>query len=253
MEALKKIRPNRNLVTLLATLHYKGEYHLLFPWAEGGNLLNMWRDHHALPSIDIYWMQWLAEQCCGLAEGLSGIHDASMHTSELAVPSDLKRSSPRDKTGGRDYGRHGDIKPQNILWFRQEHNSHGHGVLKISDFGVTMFHSELTTKVLADNVRGITQSYAAPEFELGNAVSRPYDIWSLGCIFMEFITWALLGFLGVQEFRTNRKADPDSRDNFTGDDFYGIYRSRSKIRPWRRQKLALVKPSVTAVSQHLSS
>lgn len=247
VEALKKIRPNPNLVTLLATLHYKGEYHLLFPWAEGGNLLDLWQKHHPEPEIDRYWMIWLAEQCCGLAEGLSGIHDASMHVSELAVPPDLKRSNPRDRNDDRDYGRHGDIKPQNVLWFRQEHNGHQHGILKISDFGVTMFHSEYTTKVLPDKVRGITQSYAAPEVELGNTVSRPYDIWSLGCIFTEFITWALLGFQGVQEFRANRKAEQDSRSNFELDNFYGI--SKNRLKTWRPRESALVKASVKKVSQ----
>ncbi|KAG6365677.1 hypothetical protein INS49_007288 [Diaporthe citri] len=238
VKALKKIRPNPHLVTLLATFHFKGEYHLLFPWAEGGNLQELWEKHDPQPSIDMGWMTWLAEQCYGLAEGLSHIHDASMHKSELAVPSDFTKSSPGEKNDDKDYGRHGDIKPQNILWFKQENNMHGHGVLKISDFGVTMFHSELTTKVLPERVRGITQSYAAPEYELGTQVSRPYDIWSLGCIFMEFITWALLGSEGVERFRSNRKADRDSRGNFTLDNFYGTYKDGFKIlKPLRKERV----------------
>lgn len=250
VEALKKIRPNSNLVTLLATFHHKGGYHLLFPWAEGGNLLDLWQKHHPEPRIDKDWMIWLAEQCHGLAKGLSCIHDASMKTSELAVPNDLKKSHREGANDGRDYGRHGDIKPQNILWFRQENDRRGHGVLKISDFGVTMFHSELTTKVLPENIRGMTQSYAAPEYDLGNKVSRPYDIWSLGCIFIEFITWALVGFQGVQEFRANRKAERDSRSNFELDDFYRLSKNRLRIGRWSRKERALVKKaSVNAVRQ----
>lgn len=248
-QALMKIRRNQHLATAVTAFKYQNQYHLLFNWAEGGNLLDFWMGQ--APSLTHHSMCWLAQQCCGLAEGLSGIHDASMHKSELAVPADLKRSNLA-KNDDRDYGRHGDIKPQNILWFRQEDNSHGYGVLKISDFGVTMFHSELTTQVLPDNVRSITQSYAAPEIELGNPVSRPYDIWSLGCIFIEFITWALLGFKGVQDFRANRKADRDIRINFALDDFYGVYRSRFKIRKWSRRDFVRVKPSVTDVSWRLS-
>lgn len=170
-----------------------------------------------------------------------------MPTSELAVPSDLKRSHPEGKNDDKDCGRHGDIKPQNILWFSQEHNAHGHGVLKISDFGVTMFHSELTTKVLPEKVRGITQSYAAPEYGLGNSVSRPYDIWSLGCIFIEFITWAVLGFDGVQEFRAKRKADRDTTSNFELDDFYRISENKLRIYRWRPKERARVKESVNKV------
>lgn len=171
-----------------------------------------------------------------------------MPTSELAVPSNLIRSHPEENNDDKDCGRHGDIKPQNILWFSQENNIHGHGVLKISDFGVTMFHSELTTKVLPEKVRGVTQSYAAPEYELGNSVSRPYDIWSLGCIFIEFITWALLGFEGVQEFRAKRKADRHNKSNFELDDFYRISGRKLKIHGWHLKGRARVKASVNKVS-----
>ncbi|KAH8756366.1 kinase-like domain-containing protein [Diaporthe sp. PMI_573] len=251
VKALKKILPHSNLVTLLATFYYKEEYHLLFPWAEGGNLLELWRTHHPEPSIDIGWMRWLAEQCCGLAEGLNGIHDAKMPTSELAVPSNLKKSHTGNNHDDKDCGVHGDIKPQNILWFTQEHNLHGHGVLKISDFGVTMFHSELTTKVLPDKVRGITQSYAAPEHQLGTEVSRPYDIWSLGCIFIEFITWALEGFDGVQKFRDKRKEDRDTNSNFELDDFYRISKKKTRMFKWCRKERAVVKASVHEWIDHL--
>lgn len=251
MKALKKILPHPNLVTLLATLHYKDEYHLLFPWADGGNLLEFWQGHQTKPDIDMEWMLWYAEQCFGLAEGLSCIHNARMPTSELvlAVPGVLERDTTADNSDDRDCGRHGDIKPQNILWFRQDHYGRGRGVLKISDFGVTMFHSELTTKVLPERIRGITQSYAAPEYELGPKVSRPYDIWSLGCIFLEFITWTLLGFQGVQEFRENRKKDKDPGSNFELDDFYRTSKKRVKIWKLHRTECALVKVSVTKVSR----
>ncbi|KAL9066584.1 MAG: hypothetical protein Q9157_007099 [Trypethelium eluteriae] len=31
------------------------------------------------------------------------------------------------------------------------------------------------------------------------AVSRAYDIWSLGCVYLEFITWLMTGYSGLSE------------------------------------------------------
>ncbi|KAL1864591.1 hypothetical protein Daus18300_007608, partial [Diaporthe australafricana] len=247
VKALRKILPHPNLLTLLATFHYKEEYHLLFPWANGGNLLNFWDRHKTKPDIDVDWMRWFAEQCFGLAGGLKCIHNARMPASELvpAVSNVFERNNTVNNDDDKDCGRHGDIKPQNILWFRQGHNGRGRGVLKISDFGETMFHSELTTKVLPNMINGLTQSYAAPEYQLGPRVSRPYDIWSLGCIFLEFITWTHLGSQGVEEFRESRKNDRDRRSNWITDDFYRESKKRSKLFKWRRKDGALVKVSVT--------
>jgi serine/threonine protein kinase len=168
-----------------------------------------------------------------------------MPTSELAVPPDLKKSHEGDKHGDKDCGRHGDIKPQNILWFTEELDL-GHGTLKISDFGLTAFHSELTTKVVPGKVRGLTQSYAAPEFDTGPHVSRPYDIWSLGCIFIDFITWVLLGYEGVEKFASKRRKDQSFNNRIRMDDFYRL--SEGMFR-WRRKESAFVKRSVKKVSQ----
>lgn len=33
--------------------------------------------------------------------------------------------------------------------------------------------------------------YSAPEYVVEGRVSRPKDIWSLGCIFLEVLIWAL--------------------------------------------------------------
>lgn len=251
VNALNKILPHSHLVTLLTTFYYKDEYHLLFPWAEGGNLMQLWKTHPK-PSINVGLMRWFAEQCCGLARGLSGIHNARMLKSELAVPLDLKKSHEGD--GDKDCGRHGDIKPQNILWFTQEHIP-GHGTLKISDFGLTAFHSELTTKVFPDKVRGLTQSYAAPEYDTGPHVSRPYDIWSLGCIFIEFVTWILLGFEGVERFTSKRMKDRSFNNKFHLDDFYRLSEGMLGWRMFRRRREdnAVVKQSVRKVGRLRSS
>ncbi|ROV92902.1 hypothetical protein VSDG_06365 [Cytospora chrysosperma] len=133
---------------------------------------------------------------------------------------------PPVKSDDKDCGRHGDIKPQNILWFKQDKNQYGGGVLKISDFGLTTFHSALTTKV--GNVVPVTLSYAAPERVIDSDLSRPFDIWSLGCVYLEFITWLLLGPEQVEEFKKRRLSNRDDRTKFETDEFYSVYRETNR-------------------------
>lgn len=139
-----------------------------------------------------------------------------------------------------DCGRHGDIKPENVLWFSQDQNRFGHGELKISDFGLTTFHSMLTTKVSPRGV-AVTQTYMAPEYDLNEDLSRSFDIWSLGCTYLEFITWMLLGADGLEKFSALRLQETGSRKSFYCDNFYKIIREEKRTR-------AEVKESVMRVS-----
>jgi len=51
-----------------------------------------------------------------------------------------------------------------------------------------------------------TQSYEAPEKKLFPNVplSRRYDLWSIGCVFLEFNIWLLYGFEAIQNFSSAR-------------------------------------------------
>jgi len=105
------------------------------------------------------------------------------------------------------HGRHGDLKPENILWFKEYQDkdpSKSMGVLKISDFGLTRFHRTVSkSHVNAEGV-AVTGTYRAPEYDINKVVSQSYDIWSLGCVILEFVTWYLLGWEEVDEFSRNR-------------------------------------------------
>jgi hypothetical protein len=44
-----------------------------------------------------------------------------------------------------------------------------------------------------------TKTYAPPEFELvDHPCSRSFDIWSLGCVFLEFMCWLVQGGSGSE-------------------------------------------------------
>lgn len=106
-------------------------------------------------------------------------------------------------------GRHGDIKPANILWFLTHGKERDH--LVVADLGLTRYHSSLT-KSRVKRVDGWTGTYRAPEIDLHNPISARYDIWSLGCVFLEFCIWYLLGYDDVENFRRARNLDRDSAD-----------------------------------------
>ncbi|KAK8134994.1 hypothetical protein PG984_007006, partial [Apiospora sp. TS-2023a] len=173
-----------HLIRLLMAFDHGQRLSLVFPWASG-NLFTLWKDN-PLPEKSTETVRWLVNQCSGLAGGLAKVHRHD--------------SWPFKNKGRTDrLGRHGDLKPLNILWFKsfkeagQTHKDH----LVIADFGLSKFHSpagntEITT---ANHLGGCSRTYRPPEVDLnGGPILQSYDVWSLACLYLEFITWYLLGF-----------------------------------------------------------
>lgn len=238
--ALMKIRAKQksHLVDVLTTFKYDNKYHLLFRWACGGNLSSLWEDSKEKLTRDT--VCWIAQQCWGLADGLDGIHNAKLSVHEVNQVQQPSTGPPSPtagkswfsalRTDQKDCGRHGDIKPPNILWFKQDENKYGLGALKISDFGLTTFHTALTTQASPRDQNGCTWTYAPPEYDLKEDISRPFDIWSLGCVYLEFITWALLGPAGIQTFRDKRLNERGDRPKMKFDNFYSLLKGSGEDR-----------------------
>ncbi|KAI1275939.1 kinase-like domain-containing protein [Xylaria sp. FL0933] len=200
VEALKRFRnhDDPHLVKLLATYHDGDQFNLIFPWANG-NLQDYWQQNPK-PEQCYQRSRWIAEQCFGIAEALRKIHyhdfsGASDHRSETQA---MK-------------GRHGDIKPENILWFsssddKPEDPNHGREVLALSDFGLTRFHNAATAYRKKYSLQAISGTYRAPEYDLKGEISPKWDIWTLGCVFLEFLIWYLQGWDAVDKFSKQRES-----------------------------------------------
>ncbi|KAI1214230.1 kinase-like protein [Annulohypoxylon truncatum] len=207
VESLKRFSNGNHphLIKLLATYRHGQDYHLIFPWAEG-NLVDFWK-RHPKPYRTYTCILWLAAQCRGIAEGLRMIHDGDFGDSSLSL-NDVKK------------GRHGDIKPENILWFKNSTSTDTTetDVLKISDFGLTRWHRDISNNKKYANGLPVSPTYRAPENHLGHPVSQPWDIWTLACLYLLFLTWYLCGWEeGVDEFSKQRTAQSSSyipEDNF---------------------------------------
>jgi serine/threonine protein kinase len=221
---------HRHLISLLATYEYLKVYYLIFPWADS-DLNEYWSKIKPTPVMDFETIWWVANQCEGIADGLRKVH--RYKTSNL---------SAQDVSRTKRYGRHGDLKPDNVLWFSGE----GGGILKISDFGLSEF-STVHSKSYKPRSRVATSAgYRPPECDIeGGLIGQSYDIWTLGCLYLEFITWLLGGWELLQEFRMKRtKVDPKWYGIET-DTFFELGKSseRNTMGPIN----ARVKPAVTTV------
>ncbi|EWZ86176.1 serine/threonine protein kinase [Fusarium oxysporum f. sp. lycopersici MN25] len=160
-----------------------------FPWAKGGDLYNFLKSNSNEGMAAIIWM---LDQMVGLCSALSLLADKGY--------------------------RHGDLKPANILLFPEKSGSYR---LKITDVGLSKLHILATSRRLnGTTAKATTRRYSPPEFDLlfdddGEPVedsddiklSRKFDVWSLGCVFIEFLIWAKLGRQKYKEFDRSMKRD----------------------------------------------
>jgi serine/threonine protein kinase len=188
--------PHPHIVPLLASYREKRQYHLLFPWADC-DLAMFWR-LHPRPPHDKGTLGWIGRQMLGLADALSIIHGS---TEENEISS--------------SYGVHGDLKPANILCFRDAPEQH---TLAITDFGSSYFlPSDEKENAKPRNIKR-TPAYRAPEVDItSEGVTQAYDIWGFGCIISQALLWALDGLQGLErlsEARRDQQNNSPNRDAF---------------------------------------
>ena len=209
LDELRKY-PLEHIVTHLATWTQGGRYYMLFPYAQCNLRQYMkWVQFGGPTKENIIW---LLREFRGLAEALKGIHDLSGTGALESAPSLV---TPR--SGERKAGYHHDLKPENILFYK---DTGPRGTFEISDFGTGKVHTYRSGSYNTSSANG-TLTYEAPEAaKPGRKSSRPYDVWSLGCVFLELLIWAILGFQAVEDFRRKRigRRYPESLTDAVEDD-----------------------------------
>ncbi|KAK3338661.1 kinase-like domain-containing protein, partial [Lasiosphaeria hispida] len=241
-----------HLIVLSATYKHRGFYHLIFPWADA-DLVGYWEGIEPSPDRSITRARWLARQCRGLADALATIHRFPTFTNDSllagASPTSPNISRPRPKPNAPRkeatrkilFGFHRDIKPPNILWFPGgSKSSDDLGTLKITDFGIAEFTRDGTS---SRQQLGNSPPYRAPEVDVPDAILGPsYDIWALGCVYLEFVAWYLRGWKGVQHFETERST-LDSHRAYRGiktPTFFTVDKSTNSPKPVVKEEV--VKP-----------
>jgi serine/threonine protein kinase len=158
---------------------------------------------------------WIQEQCYGLAGAVSTIHHY-LTTSRTSIFRDEYSPQPEtshaleqecglinDPKGSLTLkGRHGDIKPANILWYPAQH---GLGILRLSDFGTAHFSSTNGISSHESDTIPSSRPYRSPESVLPDGeISGQCDVWALGCVFLEFVCWYAGGCELLKRFEGER-------------------------------------------------
>jgi serine/threonine protein kinase len=238
---------HRHIVKLLATYRYRSRYHLLFPWAPC-NLRVYWA-LNPIPGWNRTSVLWMLEQLVGLTCGLYEVHNFKIDKVQQATLSPIQTPDPTRLLvpgTGTDisvaeedyrYGRHGDLKPENILWSNELEGVDQMGVLQIADFGLGRFHGRASRSQMLAKSAIASPTYEPPEIPLNEKVSRAYDIWSLGCVFLEFITWRLGGKPLLSEFEWRREVH--GGDDTVNDKFFTVinYKKPDQYAVVRREVL----------------
>ncbi|KAK6843886.1 kinase-like domain-containing protein [Apiospora arundinis] len=136
-------------------------------------------------------MEWTFQQMCGLVTAVD-----KLHTGDISLDNGVKR-----------YCRHGDIRPANILWFESDTDSNG--ILVLADMGVAAFNRTYSRSKQPGRYVAQISGYHPPEMVMADGVVNPtFDIWSLGCVFLDMIAWALGGNTWLHAFNEARVDEP---------------------------------------------
>ncbi|CAN9147745.1 unnamed protein product [Alternaria sp. RS040] len=244
----KSVHAHEHLINLLAAYKQSDIYHLVFPWADC-DLFDYWK-RNPTPDKNATRAVWMAKQCHGLTEALNKIHHyntlsgsliASAPTLEkVSTPTSPSSATEKDPFERRFFGRHGDLKPENIIWFPDPQSDGSYGILKIADFGTTQFSTEHSKRGIVPN----SPTYRSPEYELDKTHSIACDIWALGCIFLEFATWYFGGQKALAEFNRHRLDTDRYMAGIPSDTFFVIHNMGHAPK-------AEVKPAILKVSDFL--
>lgn len=238
---LKELRglTDLHLIKLLATFKKDDLWHFLFPLASCNLEEFMLRNG---PEESKEYLIWILSQLKGITHGLSKIHFRKVEIAaaeRMAPPATIGNTSLQVptttlRTLDSGTGYHHDIKPQNILLFHELDEeittpSPQRGVLQIADFGVGKLHTQPVNGPSkgTKNQRG-TPTYAAPESVVKASskepikISRPYDVWSLGCVMTEVLVWFLLGKDEWQTFNYKRTGFQSDDEIVETDGFYYV-------------------------------
>lgn len=208
LQALAKLGPQPNITSHLASWTQHGKCYMLLPRAER-NLHRFLRDEVRGPTPHAEEVVWLLNQLKGLAEGVRTIHI-------LGPMSALSAEDQPSSKGRKSSGFHHDLKPENILVFKDENTPRG--VLKISDFGSARIGRQRSgnpyQSYFTSNISHGDAVYGAPDFLIQGKTSRPYDVWSLGCIFLEILLWFFdVSGANLDEFCNERSETPNATGN----------------------------------------
>lgn len=110
--------------------------------------------------------------------------------------------------------------------------------LVLTDFGLSSLHKvDTAQRRHPTEVGAVTLVYRAPESDMKDesrrATSRSYDIWSLGCVFLEMAAWILGDLRGLEMARMNKGVEEpffEAQQTVDGKYLFSIKKSVTEVR-----------------------
>ena len=205
--SILKLLHHPNIIELKGSYAYRGKFNLIFPRAYGGTLDELMkrpRPPELRSNVAILFA------LSGLCSAVSAVHRFVSSGDNLEL-----------------IGCHHDLKPSNVL-------IEGSTFL-LADFGLSRFKS--TTQTSETPTKTVHAYYTAPEYSAVRSdgerpmVRRSSDVWSLGCIIAEVVTYMMRGPDGVIEFEESRRFKP-SRDSSTSFRFHRGGAEHPAVKKW---------------------
>lgn len=208
-----------HLLKCLASFVFSSKYHMIYEKADC-NVEEFMKRYANPGKLANFTSADLAQQLFGLADALCFIHNQGSSESRedmklLGVP----------KKSGRKSGYIHDIKPENLLMFIYNRLGGKTYWFRMSDFSCAKVVDILETVSGKNRDSWKTSSssgtpvYRAPEAITEGRTSRPYDLFSLGCVFLELLVWFLDGYGALKTFRDQRECFL-SPDTYEDEGFY---------------------------------
>jgi serine/threonine protein kinase len=217
LDGLKDFR-HPHIVPSIAAIRRGEAHYLMFPWADGGSLQDLW-ESNPHPPFEAKFVKDIIYQMRGLAGAVATLHNYNAFTYL-----------------------HGYLKPENVLRFLDNGKV---GILKIADMALVKPHVATSWPQQSTGTAYNPQRYEPPEIIThephASGRSHLYDMWSMGCITLEVMVWLLYGFEDLRRFADGMR---DASGQATG--FYKITREHDT-------NVASVHPAAEAMMKHIEN
>lgn len=208
-----------NIIPLLGSYTYQGEYNLLFPCVAMDLKQCLKGERFAMFSWDFTFFSALR----GLGSALSKLHRLYLNGKDHKMQFEA-------------IGYHHDIRPANIL-------VNGETFI-LADFGMGNYKQadELSQTPWKSTIGDYLAPECMDESHKPQDVGRAIDVWAFGCLLAEVTTYMLRGAAGVDEFRRCR----DLPGRVSGWSDCGFYRPDGEIKDEVKNWLQYLTKDVSA-------
>lgn len=170
-------KQHKNIVGLFASFQQRTEFNLILSYGNK-SLKDLWNEFPQ-PPMDESSIVWLIDQCHGLASALKLIHESDRRLDSL--------------------------RPEQIRYFEQKGQQGLSGTLKFSDVEEATCQTKSYPPPRHIDRYSQVSPYTSPEHASHGILTQKSDIWALGCLFLDMMTWFLCGKAGLDEFAQKRR------------------------------------------------